>query len=122
MPVTRIRPSSAALWLGLAYAAAVALVLVKGSAEAVWFLPWIVGPAAVAAFGVRFSPSPRAAWAFFAFEAAVIGSTAWLWVDLLIIAPDAQNGIAMMLFPGVQFVAVLLWFAIAALLGWRPTR
>jgi hypothetical protein len=52
-------------------------------------------------------------------EVAVIASTAWVWTYLILLAPDAQNGVAMLLFPVAQYAAVLLSFAVAGLLGWR---
>jgi hypothetical protein len=51
-------------------------------------------------------------------EIAMIGSTACLWFYLIAVAPDAQNGIAMMLFPALQYAAVLAFFVVALLIGW----
>jgi hypothetical protein len=124
--MTRLRPSVAALWLGLAYAAAVSLFLLAGAdapdvvALSLLLIPWVVAPAALAAFGAGFSQSTGAAWAFVAVELAVVGSTAWLWTYLIVVAPGALNGVPMILFPVAQYAAVLLSFAVAGLLGWRP--
>lgn len=75
------------------------------------FLPWIVGPAALAAYFVkRYRTEPKA-WLFLLAEAGAVASTVWLWVNLLM-HPDAQNGIAMILFPVAQF-GVVLAFALA---------
>ena len=126
MPMTSARASSAAVWLGVVYSGAVAWFLLSGADApdvvvlSIVFLPWIIGPAALAAFGAAFSKSAGAAWAFFSVEVAVIASTASAWTYLIVIAPDAQNGVAMLLFPVVQYGAVLLSFALAGLLGWRP--
>ena len=83
------------------------------------FLPWIVGPAWLAAIGATLSPSETGARAFLAFEALIISSTILLWFHLIVIAPDAQNGIAMILFPVLQYAAVALFFLVAVLCGWR---
>lgn len=72
------------------------------------FLPWIVGPSAVAALLTIRTTSRIQAWCFFVGEIAAVCSTAWLWI-ILIIEPDAQNGITIMLFPIVQFTALLLY-------------
>jgi hypothetical protein len=55
-------------------------------------------------------------------EALIIGSTIWLWFHLIVVAPDAQNGIAMMAFPVLQYAAVALFFLLAILFGWRVRR
>ena len=58
-------------WVGLAYAGVVLVFLLANADDpmavllTLVFIPWIVGPAAVAALGARFSRSARAAWAFF---------------------------------------------------------
>ena len=121
----QVEPVSMSKWLGLAYALVVASVLLWGvDAPDVALLqllvfPWIVGPAAFAALGSKLSGSHFAAWAFFGLEALIIGSTGWLWFDLIVVAPDAQNGIAMLLFPAFQYAGVALFFLLAFLLGWR---
>jgi hypothetical protein len=105
-----------AKWLGLAYAGALALFLLwaADAPEAVLFslfvLPWIVGPAALAAGGAALSPSRGEARAFLILEALVVGSTILLWFHLIVVAPDAQNGIAMMFFPLLQYAAVALFW------------
>ncbi len=87
------------------------------------FLPWIVGPAALAAFFVaRTWTTAREKWAFVLAEAGVVASTAWLWINLQM-HPDAQNGIAMFLFPVVQFAAVLAFALVVTLVnGGRKRR
>jgi hypothetical protein len=72
------------------------------------FLPWIVGPAALAALFVARAKSSVEAWFLFGAEVAVVCSTVWLWT-MLILKPDAQNGIAMVFFPAVQFAALLAY-------------
>lgn len=85
------------------------------------FLPWIVGPAALAAFGVMVSRSRAARWTFVGLEAVVIASTAAGWFYLIEVAPDAQNGIAMaFVLPFLQYVGVALLFVAASLSGWKP--
>ena len=39
---------------------------------------------------------------------AAVCSTVWLWT-MLILKPDAQNGIAMVFFPVIQFAALLAY-------------
>ena len=82
------------------------------------FLPWLAGPAALAAIGARLAAADSAAWAwaFFILEALVVASTIWVWFDLIVIAPDAQNGVGMLLFPVVQYGAVLVFFLVAVLI------
>lgn len=114
-----------AKWIGLAYACGLILFLLWGAdaPDSVFlsfiFLPWIVGPAALAAFGARRSTSEGGAWAFFILEAVIVASTILFWTYLIVIAPDAQNGIAMMFFPLFQYAAVLVFVVLAALSGWR---
>jgi hypothetical protein len=114
--------------LGFAYAAALTLFMLW-TADApdvvllsLVFLPWLVGPAGFAALGAKLSASALSAWSFFCLELAVVISTASLWFYLIIITPDAQNGIAMILFPAAQYAAVLVFFVVAFLLGWRGSR
>ena len=121
-------PTAVSKWLGLAYAGGVILFLLWGLdapdvvSLSFLFLPWIVGPAALAAIGAKLSSSEGGAWAFLILEAMIIGSTIWLWFYLIVVAPDAQNGIAMLLFPGLQYAAVALFFLLAAVFGWRARR
>jgi hypothetical protein len=118
-------PTAMSKWLGLAYAAGVILFLLwvtaapDGVLFSFLFLPWIVGPAALAAMGANLSPSIGGAWAFFILEAVIIGSTIWVWFYLKVVAPDAQNGFGIVLFPVLQYAAVALFFLIAVLFGWR---
>lgn len=123
--VKELHPVVMSKWLGLAYAGGIILFLLWGADApdvvllSFLFLPWMVGPAALAALGAKQSASEGGAWAFFMLEAGIIGSTIWLWFDLVVIAPDAQNGIAMMFFPVRQYAAVLIFFVLAVVLGWR---
>lgn len=77
------------------------------------FLPWIAGPAALARLLVARAKSSVEAWFFLGAEVAAVCSTMWLWT-MLILKPDAQNGIAMVFFRVVQF-AVLLAYALSVL-------
>jgi hypothetical protein len=114
-----------AKWLGLAYAGVVILFLLRGAdgplvaLGSLVFLPWLVGPAGIAAFVAKRSNSKGGAWAFFILETLIIGSTIWLWIEVTLIAPDAQSGIAIILFPVFQYAAVVVLFVIAFGLGWR---
>ena len=122
----RVYAVRAAKWLGVAYAAAVALVLF-GAADApdvllmdLIFIPWIAGPAAVAALCSKASETRRGALVFLTLEAAVVASTVLAWIYLILIAPDPQNGVAMGVFlPLYQFGAVIVFFSAAYLFGWR---
>ncbi|MFN3389799.1 MAG: hypothetical protein ACK40O_12810 [Allosphingosinicella sp.] len=106
-------PVSAAKWLGLAYAGFVTVFLLWGAGAADVLLltlasiPWITGPVALAAFGVKELEGTGGAWVFLILEAVLVASTAWLWIYLIMIAPDAQNGIAMLLFPAGQYGLVI---------------
>ena len=52
----------------------------------------------------------------------MVASTIWVWFYLIVIAPDAQNGVGMLLFPVVQYGAVLVFFLVAVLLNVLITR
>lgn len=124
----KLRPTILAKWLGLAYAGGMILFLFW-SADAldvallgILLTPWILGPAGLAAFGAKQSNSRVGAWAFFILEASVIGSTIWLLINLFVVAPDPQNGIAFMLFPLWQYAVVSMFFIIAMVFGWRTRR
>lgn len=125
----RVSPRSIAKWLALAYAAAVlGFVLWNSDASDVGilefaFLPWIVGPAALAAYSVKISATPAGAWAFLALEAGIIAFTFVSWAYLIFVVPDAQNGIVMALFvPVLEFGAALVFMVVASLLGWRAAE
>ena len=121
-----LTPSRAGLWLGLAYAAAITVFTFSGADDTVVLLmdfilvPLIIGPAGVSALGISASASTSGKWAFFLCEAGIIASTAAGWTCLTVIAPDAQNGFAMLALTLFQYVAVLLFFVAASALGWRP--
>jgi hypothetical protein len=70
-------------------------------------LPWIVGPVLMAAFFVRRASTSGTAWSLLMVEVGAAGSMIALWT-YLIVHSDAQNGIAMLLFPVVQFPAVIV--------------
>jgi hypothetical protein len=126
--VSELDPTAVSKWLGLAYAGGVILFsLWNADAPDVvllsfLFLPWIIGPAGLAAIGAKLSSSEGGAWAFLILEVLIIGSTIWLWFHLIVVAPDAQNGIAMLLFPALQYAAVGAFFLLAVLFGWRSRR
>lgn len=67
--------------------------------------PWIMGPAIVAAWQSATSENRKKRRGYFIAMLAAIVSTALYWAWLLI-NPDPQNGIGMMLFPIVQFGAL----------------
>jgi hypothetical protein len=110
-------PKSLAKWFALSFSiAALCCQLITADAPDVVilgmiFLPWIVGPVLLAAFLVRYASSTWGSWAILMIEVTVIGSTIALWIYLWMHA-DAQNGIAMLLFPVVQFAGVLGAFLI----------
>ena len=79
-------------------------------------LPWIVGPAALATLSVARAWSPTEAWLFFSAVVAAIASTAWLWVSLLLRA-DGQGGLAVLVFPLWQFVALLVYGIVVVAIG-----
>jgi hypothetical protein len=126
--VSELNPTAVSKWLGLAYAGGVILFLLWNADApdvvllSFLFLPWIIGPAGLAAIGAKLSLSKGGAWAFLFLEMLIIGSTIWLWFHLIVVAPDAQNGIAMMFFPVLQYAAVAVFFLLAVLFGWRARR
>jgi hypothetical protein len=122
-------PVRIAKWLGLLYAAIIALFTFASvdAPDVFWlnllFVPWIIGPAALAAFGAKVSNSRAGEWAFLALEAGLIGSTAASWYYLIEVAPDAQNGVAMSIsLPVLQYTAVGAFLVLAVLLGWRAKK
>ena len=68
--------------------------------------PWIMGPAIVAAWQSATSENRKKRCGYFIAMLAAIVSTALYWAWLLV-NPDPQNGIGMMLFPIVQFGALV---------------
>lgn len=111
--MTSTVPVSVAKWLGLAYAGCVAVFMLWGVDAPDLLLPslfifaWITGPVALAAVGAKELEGQIGAWVFLAVEAGLVVSTAWLWTYLIVIAPDAQNGVAMLLFPAAQYGLVV---------------
>ncbi len=118
------------MWLCIAYALAIGLFLLSNidSWHVVFFafynLAWFVGPAGIAAMGSRSVTSVPAAWVFVAAQALIVLSTGWVWFQLFIASPDAQNGIAAMLFTLVQYAGVFVCFIVMVLAGcrFRPLR
>lgn len=111
--MSTLNPAAVARWSAFAFAALILLVQIS-NADApdvvLWslvFLPWIAGPAWLAAIVAMRADSTVAAWLCVALEIAAVVSTVWLWMHLYA-NPDAQNGIAMFLFPIVQFPAILV--------------
>jgi predicted membrane protein len=110
-------PKSLAKWIALSFSiAALCYQLISADALdvvilSVIFLPWIVGPVLLAAFLVRYASSTWESWSILVTEVTVIGSTIALWIYLWMNS-DAQNGIAMLLFPVVQFAGVIGAFLI----------
>jgi hypothetical protein len=70
-------------------------------------IPWVISPALLAGLFVRRADTVPLAWMLAVVELAAVGSTAAVWTYLMIYN-DAQNGIAMLLFPVVQLIAVLV--------------
>ena len=126
--MSKLEPAAVSKWLGLAYTGGIAAFSLWGADApdvvllSFLFLPWIVGPVWLAAIGATLSLSESGARAFLLFEGLIMSSTILLWFHLIVIAPDAQNGIAMMLFPILQYAAVALFFLVAVLCGWRARR
>lgn len=118
-PAYTIEPAAIARWLLIIYAVGVLALLEVPAISAwrggqadllVWSLPllaWIVGPAALGAVLVRRAKSRVEAWLFVGAEVAAVGSVVWLGIVLFLAKPDAQNGIAMILFPAVQYAVLL---------------
>jgi hypothetical protein len=102
-------------WLLILFAGSV-LVFVAATAYHVWdaeepldvlwtlvLLPWIAGPAVIPTMLVAWARSRAEAWSLVGIEAAVVISAVALWAVLIVIKPDAQNGIALLAFPLIQF-------------------
>jgi hypothetical protein len=126
--VDRIEPGQVAKWLLLAFAGSVLCFLVW----MIWnkeggLLPrllfcvlvacWLCAPAAVAALLVASSGRDWISWSYLVAQVAVIGSAVWLLVPLFLI-PDAQNGIALMFFPLIQGVGLIIYALMVSLVRW----
>jgi hypothetical protein len=70
--------------------------------------PWIIGPAIVAAWRSATSETTKKRRGYLVAMCAAIVTTALYWAWLLI-NPDPQNGIGMMLFPIAQLAALGLY-------------
>lgn len=123
-----ISPATLSKWPALAFGLAIGFILLwkpHTSGAALFGLvttSWVVGPAWLSALGVRYASSRVATWAFLGAEWLVIASTAWLWVYLVAVAPDAQNGIALIIFPILQYAAVTLVFLVVAVASWGARK
>jgi hypothetical protein len=124
-----VPPQRLAKWTGLAYAAGVAALLFASAdgpevlLAMPLLLPWIVGPAALAAIAADVSQGRAGAWAFLGLEAGLILSTIGSWLYLVFVARDAQNGFVMSLsIPFFQYLAAGGFFLLALAFGWRADR
>ena len=85
-----------------------------------FFIPWIVAPAAAAAMCSKASRTLPGAIVFLALETGVIVSTVLAWIHLIFVSPDAQNGIVLgAVLPLYQLGAVIAFVGAAYALGWR---
>lgn len=80
--------------------------------------PWLMGPAIVAAWPSATSENAKRRRVYLVAMLSAIVSTALYWAWLLM-NPDPQNGIGMMLFPIAQFGA--LGLCVVFLEQWRLT-
>jgi hypothetical protein len=124
-----VTPTRVANWLGLAYAAAIA-VATFSAADApdvvlMGFIaiPWLVGPALAAAVCAKASRTLLGAWLFVALEAVIVASTVAGWSYLIYVDPHSTNAIAMLFtLPLAQYGAAALFFALVSAFGWRARR
>lgn len=87
------------------------------------FFPYLIGPAILAHFLVLKSPLAWQKWTFVIAVVAIVSTMAWLIMSMLR-NPDAQDGIALLFFPALQLMGLLL-VALIALIGpklWRGLR
>ncbi len=122
-PITRV-----ALWLALAYAAALAgpylyFAFVESDGAsfggALLAATWTAAPVYVAAAFVGASPNRRGAWPFLALELALIASFAWQWEA---VRHSSTGGLIFIFSPLLQWTAIILVFVIALAFGWRMRR
>lgn len=118
--ITRI-----ALWLALAYAAALAgpylyFAFVEGDSAslggALLAATWTAAPVYAAAAFVGASPSRTGAWLFLALELALIASFAWQFAGSL---HSSTGGFIFIGWPIFQWAAIILAFLLALASGWR---
>ena len=121
----------AAKLLAAAYAGAMALaaVTIGGHPQAVdWlfsllFYAWQLVPVLAAAWLACASVTMRDALAFLILEATLIAWTFWGWLDGFLLDPGPWTSADFFLFMPLTQCAVLVAFALAALVGgWRPRR
>ena len=126
------KPRAVAKWVVIGYAFAIlAFLLINADAAdsallGLIFWPWLAGPALLAAFATYRAETRWAAWSCVVVLLLVPLSFAALLI-YLDTYPDAQNGIAVVIFPALQFAfvtaAVLIVAVIEHLLGRRdPPR
>ena len=117
----------AAAWSALAYSLLMAAPLLWGfaggdSASAVGALiaaTWSASPAYGAALCVRASASPGGSLFFLGVELLIMASFALALVDASILHPSSTGGLIYLTLPVLQWGALVLAAALAALLGWR---
>ena len=126
MADTRTSSRTAGL-LALAYTLAVAGLALRGIVHereadvlllALFFIPWQAAPVVAAACAVSASAGRAGAAAFLAIEILLVLSMAWLEQDVY------RNGnstapVSLVIWPLVQWGALLLFFPITYLFGWR---
>ena len=128
-----LRPTKVAKWLGLAYAAGTAWLVLGDIANAPELLlsapfawAWLTGPAALAAMLVKAARTRLGAGLFVLMEAAIAASTIAFLVDTTVHrAQWSALGAALTLGvsgPLCQYGAVGAVFAAASLFGWRARR
>jgi hypothetical protein len=114
-----------ALWLALAYAAALAgpplyAAFARGGGGtlggALLAVTWTAAPVYVAAAFVGASPGHRGAWLFLALELALIASFAWQFAGS---RHSSTGGFIFFGWPMIQWAAIILVFMIALAFGWR---
>ena len=125
-----LRPTAAAKAIGIVYAFGLACLAIRGAIDAPdalfvapFFWAWQVGPALISAVLVKAARTRAGAWLLVIAEALIVVSTAWLLVDMQVNREQwTAAGAAMLLAlygPFYQYVAVIVIFALASLLGWR---
>lgn len=88
--------------------------LLAGAIYSMFLTCWLSGPAAAAALLANTSRLGWTSWCYVFAETTLICSTVWLLVPLFLF-PDAQNGIALMFLPLLQYMGLLMYALSVAL-------
>jgi len=115
-------------WLALGYFLTVAGLqfwdlIREGEADlfllSLFVIPWLASPIAIAAVLAGASPTRLGAGIFLLLELGLILSIILVFVDGAFIHPSSTAGIALLVWPLIQLIAIIAVAVVASLFGWR---